>query len=108
MRPKLPPSASPSSSRELNHPWVWAAALVAVLLIAVTGIGLGSRLSGDASYLLWVPREWLTLPPTPAQARLIISEIMYYPEISEPDAEWFELFNSGDFALVDCHTCFEG
>ena len=46
-----------------------------------------------------MPREWPTLPPTPAQARLIISELMYDPEINEPDGEWFELFNSGDFAL---------
>jgi hypothetical protein len=72
---------------------------VIALLLVVTGIGLGSMLSGGASYLPWVPREWPTLPPTPALARLIISEIMYDPEIVEPEGEWFELFNSGDFPL---------
>ncbi len=96
---ELPPPGSQSPRRELFWSWTKAAALAAVFVIAVTGIGLGSRLAGGASYLPWVPREWPTLPPTPAQARLIISEIMYDPELSEPDAEWFELFNSGDFVL---------
>jgi hypothetical protein len=99
MRPNSPPPASPSSSRDLHSRWVWIIALVAVLLIAVTGIGLGNRLLSGAAYLPWVPREWPTLPPTPGPARLIISEIMYNPEIVEPEGEWFELFNAGDFAL---------
>jgi hypothetical protein len=71
-----------------------------VFLVAITSSGLGSRLSGGSAYLPWVPREWPTLTPTPALARLIISEVMFDPEIVEPDGEWFELFNSGDFELV--------
>jgi len=73
--------------------------LAAALLLLISGSGLGLRLSGGSAYLPWVPREWPTLPPTPALARLIISEVMYDPEMVEPEGEWFELFNSGDFGL---------
>ncbi len=84
---------------KIRSQWIWMTALAVLFLIVMTGSGLGSRLTADTAYLPWVPREWPTLPPTVAVARLIISEVMYDPDITEPDGEWFELFNSGDFPL---------
>jgi hypothetical protein len=40
-----------------------------------------------------------TIQPTPAEGRLLISEVLYDPVSSEPDAEWIELHNSGGSAL---------
>lgn len=40
-----------------------------------------------------------TWEPTPAQGRLLISEVLYTYEYNEPASEWIELFNAGGRAI---------
>ena len=98
LQPELKPSSrKPNRSERSNtHQWIWFFALVVILLIAVMGRGLGSRLTSEAAYLRWVPREWPTLPQglvlAPRQALVIANRA---------DAFRSQFQVSSDFELRD-------
>lgn len=74
-------------------------ALALALLILNINALVSSSLLTEISHLPLVYNVWPPPTPTPAPARLLISEVHYTPLGPEPEGEWLEVFNVGDFPL---------
>ncbi|UCH58427.1 MAG: lamin tail domain-containing protein [Anaerolineales bacterium] len=72
---------------------------VLVLLICNINTNVRSGLLSNVNHLPLVLNAWPPPTPTPVPARLLISEVHYTPLGPEPEGEWLEVFNVGDFPL---------
>lgn len=77
--------------------WVLLALLLFPVVTALSDPEIQTR------YLPVVLQRWPVPTPTPAPGRALISEVVYDPVGDEPEGEWVELYNPGDFD-VDLST----
>lgn len=80
---------------------ITSAVLMTIVVLSLTrflpvGGRAGSNLPG---YLPQLLRNWPPPTPTPVPAWFLLTEIMYNPEGEEPELEWVEVANVGDFEL---------
>lgn len=84
--------------------WLMLCWAILFLLLFVPAFLLRARagLVGESTphYLPLVFRRWPPPSATPLPARLLISEVLYDPNGSEPDGEWIEIYNAGGSPLV--------
>ena len=72
-------------------------AILLLFLVSPLSISLGN---GPVDrFLPIVAHQFPTLSPTPIPGGLVISEVMVDPSGDEPDNEWIELYNPGDFPI---------
>ncbi len=76
-----------------------AAAAAALLLALVVPEAMGSRFASTPNFLPEMFQRWPTPTATPRPGYLLITEVMYDPDINEPGAEWVEIFNPGSTAV---------
>ena len=80
--------------------WVGVCAAAALLLLVFNARTIvRSSLLAELHHLPLVYNLWPSPTPTPSPARLLISEVLYKPLGAEPEGEWLDVFNVGDFPL---------
>jgi hypothetical protein len=75
------------------------AAMVLIILMLVSPGWAENPGSGTPNFLPEMYQRWPTPTATPRPGYLLITEVLYDPEGSEPGGEWVEIFNAGETAL---------
>lgn len=69
------------------------------ILVLVSPGSAGSQFVSTPNYLPEMFQRWPTVTATAQPGYLLITEVMYDPDGSEPGAEWVEVFNPGGTAV---------